>query len=202
MIAAGIEGNLLVLVVMAVIGIINWLTSRKSEDQQPPSKPSQPSAGSTRRPPANSEEERMRRFLEALGVPTDSGQRPVPPIVAQQPQRKRREQNQQQQPRKEKKRKPAPPPLPEERSLDELPAPREAAGRISLPELVVPAVPEFRELQVPAGAMPPQAGAEAPVERRRSVVVEEIREDLRSAAALRSAFVLREILGPPKALQG
>ena len=67
---AGIEGNLIFLIVAAAVGVINWwLEKKKKESQsdspQPPAAPNKPIAEGGN----NSEQERLRRFLEALGVP-------------------------------------------------------------------------------------------------------------------------------------
>src|SRR5687768_11900648 len=84
MIAAGGEFNWSVLVVMAVIAFVGWLSNKLQSSQNTPP-PGVPKPGAPRRGPAESEEERMRRFLEALGIPSDTAppppprQKPLPP---------------------------------------------------------------------------------------------------------------------------
>ena len=78
---AAIDGNILFLLIAAAIGVINWLSNRK---EQKAAKPTETSEKPVRPDPGReSEEERMRRFLEALGVPQGQAPpRPVPPRPA------------------------------------------------------------------------------------------------------------------------
>lgn len=74
--------NLLFILLIAVAGFLKWLADKASESKEQSQKPED---GPTAAPPpvpraaAQSEEERVRKFLEALGVPTSSP--PPPPVV-------------------------------------------------------------------------------------------------------------------------
>src|SRR3954453_23035695 len=78
-ILAAIEGNLIFIVIMAVIGVINWLTKKdenpvtKADKEEAPVRPARENSPRASTP----EEERVRRFMEALGVPVE-GPPPVP----------------------------------------------------------------------------------------------------------------------------
>ena len=198
-IAAG-GGDYTFLVIMLVIGLINWLVSKmKGIAPVPPANPRRPSAQPARsRPQASgdSEEERTRRFLEALGVPAGE---PAPPPRPAQPAVARR-------------RAMAPPPLPPPRrvpqSLDEEDAPTLPVEQIALRDLEVPDVPEFatvssRVSAIPAGAYQPASRGDAPAPSASGADprMADLLATLRTPATLRQAFVMREILGPPRSLQ-
>lgn len=210
MILASGEGQLVFLVIMAVIGLINWLASKaKAADKEAPRDPSQSGPGSAppRRANAESEDERMRRFLEALGVPTDqkpapprprSEQRPVPPIIAPAPLPTA--------PRRQARPAASPPPLqPQHRANPtwERSAPATRAEKIALPELAVPFVPEFETISSKISATPMEfpAGREESDRPRGPNMGETIRAALASPQQLRSAFILSEIFGTPPGLR-
>ncbi len=71
--------NIFFLVLVAVIGLIRWIMvaseTAKNSRTQKRTEPSAPNAP-VPRAPAQTEEERVRRFMEALGVPTSNA--PVP----------------------------------------------------------------------------------------------------------------------------
>ena len=202
MILASGEGQLVFLVIMAVFGVINWLSGKlnSGDPKTPPhSAPPGSDPSAPRRANPESEEERMRRFLEALGLPADSKPapnpraqpRPVPPIVA--PRRQHR---------------PAtPPPLAPQprrsRSLDELPAPVSRVEQIALAELVTPAVPEFDTLSSKVSALPADFPTTHDEAARSSgpTLGETLQAALASPRQLRSAFILSEIFGPPPGLR-
>ncbi|MGB8169318.1 MAG: hypothetical protein WCF18_17600 [Chthoniobacteraceae bacterium] len=214
MILASGEGQLVLLLIMAVIGVINWISGKlKDGGSATPPGPSAPGAGSTspRRANSESEEERMRRFLEALGVPTGEGstaprpttrpqaeQRPVPPIVAPPPIPAS--------PRRPKRPVATPAPLEPQwhpTSLDELPAPVARVERISIPELKPPVVPEFETITSKISAVPTEfPGAHDETERPHGPNLgETLRLALASPQQLRSAFILSEVFGPPPGLR-
>jgi hypothetical protein len=96
-----------------------------------------------------------------------------------------------------------------ERSLDGEPAPTAPAGRISLPELETTQIEEFRTVSstvnADASIITPLSVEEA---KARASEAEQRRADrdlwrvaLRSPDALRSAFILKEVLGAPRGLQ-
>jgi hypothetical protein len=76
---ADFDGNILFYVIAAVIGLISWLTKRGEKIRHDdPASPKFPRAPSTQPP----EDERLRKFLEALGVPAD---KVPPPVQKRQP---------------------------------------------------------------------------------------------------------------------
>jgi hypothetical protein len=204
--AAG-GGDYLFLVVMLVFGLINWLANKAKEGKAPPPRPNAPPRPSVPQS-GDPEAERMRRFLEALGVPSDATEAPAPP-VARTPM-----------PRPAPvARRAAPPPLPApDRSLDEADTTTEPVERIRLPELRTVEVPEF---QTVSSRITADSGAEfvtvssgisavptvAPLAeivaapRSSDALSVALRQALRSPTDLRAAFVLREVLGPPRSLQ-
>ena len=214
MILANGEGQLVFLVVMAVIGLINWAVGKlKAGDTAVPPNQSGPQAGSAapRRGNAEPEDERMRRFLEALGVPTGEAappqrpivrpraeQRPVPPIVVPPPFPAAQ--------RRPKRPVATPPPLEpawQPTSLDELPAPVARAEEISVPELRSEAVPEFETVssRIAATTMAfPGTHDEAALSRG-PTVGDTLKAALASPQQLRSAFVLSEVFGTPPGLR-
>lgn len=213
--AANIEGQLLVLVLMVIFGIASWIGNKLNEKKQPPQTPRAPGEPPPRRDAAESEEERMRRFMEALGLPTDqpasppqqqrppapqrpverprSGPPPIPPIVVPPPFFM---------PARPRPKQIAPPPIPAERSLDELETTSLPVEQITLPELVTSEVHEFETVTssiTAAHTRAPLLREAAPVSSASSVHAL-LRAALSSPEQLRSAFVLREILGPPPGL--
>lgn len=206
MILAAIDGQLIVLLLMAVFGIISWLSGKLNpgEKKTPPQTPAPPEAAPRRRAAGESEEERMRRFLDALGLPSSEmpspptvapppfAPRPKPPVVQAPPPLPVR-------PRVEAR----PRPVPTERSLDELETTSLPVEQIALPELVTPPSHDFEtvssrisathERLAPARETAPQPAAP---------IHELLRAAMASPQQLRSAIVFREILGPPLGLRG
>ncbi len=216
---ASIEANVVFMVIAGIVGVIKWMTKK---DETPITKP--PPAARAKapavRPSDDPEEVRMRRFLEALGVPAD--QRPPPPV-------KRREPPAGQavlpkiQPRgpivardiapsyTKKLQTPATlvvPPRPKSPLAAELPVMQTKADNIRLRELETPLVREFQTASSQVTAIPFEAShadmrdayktaSEQPSEQP----PDSIRELLRSPRGLRNLVLLREILGPPRALQ-
>ena len=182
-ILASVEGQVIALVIAGIIGLINWL-SKKNESTGAPPVP-QPRAPQT---DADAESERMRKFMEALGLPAEQAPKPIPrPPIA--------------------RAKPAPPPLPRARplSLDEAPAPRLPVEQLHLAELRTPEVPEFHTKSSEVSAIPTERAALIAIDpyatAQGAVPIDELRRLLRSKSEIRSAILLREILGPPRGLQ-
>jgi hypothetical protein len=173
-----------ILLIIAAITLIRWLISKgKGEAQNtqspPPPTPSRPIArgGETR-----TEEERVRKFLEALGQPAGS----APPKVA--PRRRAV------QPKIFSPLPPlttAPPPLPEAPKIRTAtpppPLPIESATKRST------IAPDFEVREVAR-----QTSSEPLPETRYPVAA---RIKLGTPQDLRTAIVLREIFGPPRSLQ-
>jgi hypothetical protein len=172
-----------ILLIIAAITLIRWLISKsKAEtpntESPPPPPPSQPISrgGETR-----TEEERIRKFLEALGQPAGS----APPKVTP----RRREVQPKIFPRLPRLTT-APPPLPEAPELTPAappPLPIELATKRGTTD------PDFEVREVAR-----QTSSEPLPETRRAGLA---RFKLGTSQDLRTAIVLREIFGPPRSLQ-
>ncbi len=183
MLAASLFDHPGVLLIIAAITLIRWLISKSKAGAQnteapPPPPPSQPISrgGETR-----TEEERIRKFLEALGQPPGS----APPKVAP----RRREVQPKIFPRLPRLTT-APPPLPkapEMAAATPPPLPIELATKPST------TVPDFEVRQVAR-----QTSSEPLPETRLGALT---RFKLGTPQDLRTAIVLREIFGPPRSLQ-
>jgi hypothetical protein len=201
MIAANFDNFLfLLLVVVAVLfQLLAKMAGKKSKDQaKRTSAPRTPAP--LQRAPTESDEDRIRKLLEALGQPPTS--RPPPPVVPRtnipprplapvQPPMSPFSQLRRDKPRKrEATSKEIPPPQPV-RSREELASPTIEVHEAPLP--IAPA-PIFK---APAE---PYAAASRPIAK-----TEERRADiaalLASTSGLRDAIILREILGPPRGLR-
>lgn len=184
MLAASLFDHPGILLIIAAITLIRWLiTKGKGETQntEAPSSPP-PSRPIARGGETQTEEARIRKFLEALGQPAGS----VPPKVA--PRRRAV------QPKIFSPLPPlttAPPPLPEAPEIRTAtpppPLPIESATKRSTTE------PDFEVREVAR-----QTSSEPLPETRRSAAA---RFKLGTPQDLRTAIVLREIFGPPRSLQ-
>ena len=226
MILAVATEQLIFLIIAAAVGVINWWLERKKQGAEAdPPKPTSAPRGTTAPPKVEtSEQERLRRFLEALGVPNAPQQQPPPPAF------------QPAQPKPAPRKQPRPAALPN-------PVPRQARAEIGRRTLVPseptprqrrPVVREEEDIREPgrleeaASAIekisaefermnvrsefkpaPPsiefvarQVSAPATVKHReRTASAVSVRNLVRQPADLRAAFVAMELLGPPKGLQ-
>src|SRR5438552_18388111 len=206
--------NLLFILLIAMAALFRLLASQAGDAKKRSQKPDQRSTATPqpdqpiRRAPVESDEERIRKFLEALGQPATS--RPPPPVV----------------PRTDIPPRPvAPvqPPLPQawkiirekRRKPDvirrETP-PRETAKRAG--KIFPPAITGAPAFEVHEGPLPiePPPIIKAPVEAYAAPKAfgvakgVELKTDiatlLASKSGLRDAIILREIFGPPRSLQG
>lgn len=221
-IAASDLGDYLFLVIMLVFGLINWVANKIKEGKAPPQPPQRRESQPGPRPMAsappsrNAEEERMRRFLEALGVPQDEAPAPPPPPPRPAPLPVAPP------PRKPVVTRTAPPPLPREQpSLDEAELTNEPVEHIHLPELPHAPVPEFETIssRVSANrdgdfvtvassisAVPPcpvhrDKEIPPPAQAAPRIDYSAILARLRSRPDVRAALILSEILGPPRSLR-
>ena len=216
--AANIPGNLIFLIVFAAVGVVNWWLERKKkqagpDESQPLSRPQPRTGGPTSG--GESEQERLRRFLEALGVPQQPGQsqpRPVQPIA---PAPAPRPIARQVEPAKrahipEPRRIPAstrPAVLARKRTPIPQPEPMQYAGRLEEPATAVEGVSsEFQhmtmeQLGVPAHLAGTAAVPATLIRNAAAPVVESLRLALRTPADLRTAFVTMELLGKPRGMQ-
>jgi hypothetical protein len=176
-----------ILLIIVVITLVRWLIQKGKEagqNTQSPSPPPTPNRPIERGGETQTEEERVRKFLEALGQPAGT----APPKVTP---RKRPIQPQifPRLPRLTT----APPPLPEMPATQVTappPLPIELPGQWTAAALA----PDFQVHDVPR-----QTSSEPMPETRRASTL--ARFKLGTPQDLRTAIVLREIFGPPRSLQ-
>ncbi|MFL6521623.1 MAG: hypothetical protein ACJ8NS_15505 [Chthoniobacterales bacterium] len=179
------------LLLIVFVALVRWLMSKAKQTQNPqaPSAPPPPppSRPIPRGSDSQTEEERIRKFLEALGQPPGT----TPPKVTPRPREVRPKIFQQLPPlttappplvAAPTTRRPMPPPLPVDDKTWKTPAGPE---------------PGFEVHDVARGA----ASGSSPEIRRTARVSFDPRIKLGSPTDLRTAIVLREIFGPPRSLQ-
>jgi hypothetical protein len=205
MIAANFDNLLfLLLVVVAVLfQLLAKIASKKSKGQtKPTSTPPTPLP----RAPRESDDDRIRKLLEALGQPPTS--RPPPPVVPRTniPPRPlapvQSPMSPLSQPRREKPRK-------RDVVPKEIPVSRLARGGEEITPPNIPGAPTFEIHEGPFPIAPApvfKAPAEAYAHEMRKVPKREkpradIASLLASTSGLRDAVILREILGPPRGLR-
>ena len=194
--------TLIFLVLAGLALAFKWLTglTNREVDVGEPPEPDRPNEQRSPRRTADlgpSEEERVRKFLEALGVPADAP--PPPPVrprtvtprpVATTPAPTAR------QPRAPKVRRGWAQPLPPITATPPEPLVIEA---VPPPELVIPlALPPTPSLKPIAS---PARGAARQMPAARALTDGSVRTMLRARGNARRAIVLREVLGPPRGLQ-
>jgi hypothetical protein len=185
MIAASIFDHPAILLLIVFIALVRWLVSKaKSQTQSPQSPPPSPppSQPIRRGGETQTEEERVRRFLEALGQPAGT----TPPKVA--PRRQIRPDVFSPLPPLKTK----PPPLPQEATPPPLPIENRSWQPASPPTATAF---EVQEIARQTSSAPP------PARRSPAAVRFDPRIKLGNPQDLRSAIVLREIFGPPRSLQ-
>ena len=193
--------NLLFILLIAVAALFKLLATKageakkKQEELDRRSATSPPDAEPIEHAPVQSDEERIRRFLEALGQPT--GSRPPPPVV----------------PRTDIPPRPLapvqPPPGPFSIPRGRLTSKERRKRRVVPPEIpvVTPPVIQVQEQQVqiePRSDAKLPAGADAtPADSKIKIAytAADIAGFLRSSTGQRNAIILREIFGPPRSLQ-
>lgn len=179
--------QVILILIAAVFGIIKWMSSNQtfsgsdSDQSEPVFRPRQ--LGPRQSQPTESEEERMRKFMEALGVPASS----VPP-----PQVQRRIQQRVPTPQVAGNR-----PTPSRLVVPQVPQIKPALASPLIPETKPPAKFEFTEppkrpAMVEQAAAAPAAGAR--------IDLASLPALLQKPESLRAAFVLKEILGTPRGL--
>ena len=229
MLAIAID-SILFLLLVGIAALLRLLASKVGETK---SEPEEPEEHPTARPPPlpvtrrieRAEEEtdadRIRKFLEALGQPTTS--KPPPPVAPRETPpsiadviRKQIEQAQQKRPRRT-----VLGPLP---PLTTVPPPVRQVRRVTLPRQIAPPsaeTPSFKPETSEPPAFEIQEAAPAP-EAPTVTVIKTAAEDyakasvtvakaehakaditalLKSPDGLRNAIILREIFGPPRSLQ-
>ncbi len=196
--------TLIFLVLAGLALVFKWLTSQGSSDAEKPEPPQPNEQAPPRRPPPQSEEERVRRFLEALGVPPGT-QAPPPvrprtftprPVMTAAPR--------------------TPPPKIKRSWVQPLPPVVTTPEGMPLPPLTTTPPPEpvfvVEAQPAPVAAAPPPLPAElsapeisalparkaAPA---RALPMTSLGQILRSREKIRQAIILREVLGPPLGLE-
>ena len=189
----------IILIIVVAAALLRWLSQRsqasKEEDPERPEVPGQPipRGGETQ-----TEEERIRRFLEALGQPTSSTPprrvtprptapkvvRPhLPPLIPPLPPLTT-----------------VPPPLPSAASTTIQPPPQPpAAPPVPIQPVFTPA--PVQEVGFEVRDFAAQTSSDLVSEPHTVAEQKGLLLMLRSAQGLRSAIVLREIFGPPRSLQ-
>ena len=207
MIAANFDNFLfLLLVVVAVLfQLLAKMAGKKSKEQPKPTSTSPPPTP-LQRAPRESDEDRIRKLLEALGQPPTS--RPPPPVVPRTniPSRPLASVKPPMSPlsqlRREKPRK-------REATAKEIPPPRPTKGGEEIAPPNITGTPAFEVHEGPFPIAPApvfKAPAEAYASEMRKVAKREepssdIATLLASKSGLRGAIILREILGPPRGLR-
>jgi len=193
--------NLLFILLIAVAALFKLLASKageakkRQEDLDRRSATSPSAAEPIERAPVESDEERIRRFLEALGQPT--GSKPPPPVV----------------PRTDIPPRPLapvqPPPGPFSMPRGRLTS-KERRKRHVIPHetpVVTPPVIEVQEQQVQieprSDTKLPEGADVTPADSKikTAYTAADIAGFLRSSTGQRNAIILREIFGPPRSLQ-
>lgn len=179
------------LLLIVFVALVRWLAARAKQTQNQPTPSAPPPAPSSRPIPrggdSQTEEERIRKFLEALGQPPGT----TPPKVTPRPREVR------------------PKIFPQLPPLTSAPPPLATAPRTA--RAMPPPLPvEDTTWKAPTGPEPAfevrdvrrQASSEpSPEIRRTARLLFDPRIKLGSPADLRTAIVLREIFGPPRSLQ-
>ena len=176
----------IILIIVVAAALLRWLWQKSQTPKVDSERPTVPGEPIPRSEETQSEEERIRRFLEALGQPAGST---PPPKVA---------------PKREVK----PPLFPTLPPLTTVPPPLPPPPAV---ELKSPPVPAVRRVFTPATRSPeagfevhdlvPQTSSEVLPESRRLPEQQGFLPRLRSSQGLRDAIILREIFGPPRSLQ-
>lgn len=185
----------IILIIVVAAALLRWLSQRSDTGKQDSERPNVPDQPIPRGGETQTEEERIRRFLEALGQPASSTPprrvtprpsapkadmlphlpplpSPLPPLTT------------------------VPPPLPTLQT-SKIPATSlpPIKQRIFKPAIVQEAGFEVRDLGAPASSDLVPGGRRTAAEQQGLLL------KLRSTQGLRSAIVLREIFGPPRSLQ-
>jgi hypothetical protein len=186
-IAASIFDHPAVLLLIVFITLVRFLISKARSQTQDTTTPMAPAAQPiTRGSETQTEEERVRKFLEALGQPAGS----QPPKVTPRPRPVAPKIFPRLPPLKT-----APPPLPPELSRPMAPPPL-VREKVSPQAASVPS-PTFEVHDISR-----ESASEAPSETRRPPAVRfDQRIKLGSPQDLRTAIILREIFGPPRSFQ-
>ena len=189
--------TLIFLVLAGLALVFRWLTKQGSDEAEKP-RPTLPNE-TPRHAPPQTEEERVRRFLEALGVPP--GTQPPPPVRSRTVTPRSVVTPTLRTPPPKIKRSWAQPLPPVVTTPADMPLPPPTTAWQPEPVFVMEAQP------APAAAAPPPLPAElsAPLIRKaapaRTLPMTSLGPILRSREKIRQAIILREVLGPPRGLE-
>jgi hypothetical protein len=189
----------IVLIIVVAAALLRWLSQRSQTSKEgDPERPEVPGQAMPRGGETQTEEERIRRFLEALGQPTTST--PPPRVIPR--------------PAAPKVTRPHLPPLTSPLPpLTTVPPPLPSAASTTVPPPPPPAAPPLPIQRVFTPAPVQEAGFEVrdltaqtsndlvPGSRGSTAEQQSLWAKLRSPQGLRDAIVLREIFGPPRSLQ-
>jgi hypothetical protein len=188
--------NPIILIIIVVAAVLRWLSQKSEASKEDPERPTTPGEPVPPSGESRTEEERIRRFLEALGQPTTST---PPPKVTPKRDTPRRTILPQPNLNRLPPLKTVPPPLPPPTWASPVvieeaaPSPVEKK-RVFQPAIAKEATFEVHDLGVESLDLSPEG-------RRAATRQRDLIPDLASARGLRSAIVLREIFGPPRGLQ-
>ena len=181
--------NLWFVLLIIAASIVRWLWQKAVEEKEKADRPDVPDQPIPRSGESQSEEDRIRRFLEALGQPPGTTPppkvapkkwvpptvfSPLPPLTT------------------------APPPLPSEPApapVSPAPPPLPMPERIFKPALVQEMEFEVRDVAMQSSSEP------SPYSRPMEAQPSSMRAKLASPQGLRDAIILREIFGPPRSMQ-
>jgi hypothetical protein len=181
--AASLFDHPWVLLIIAAVALLRWLIQKSKSEAQNTETPPAPSQPITRGGETQTEEERIRKFLEALGQPAGT----TPPKVM--PRRRQVE----------------PRILPRLPRLTTAPPPLPPVPQASMPppkpiEVAIQRLPTAPEPDFEVHEVARQTSSEPPPEIRGATGFA-ARVKLGTPQDLRTAIVLREIFGPPRSLQ-
>jgi hypothetical protein len=181
-----LDSPYIILIVIAA-SILRWLWQKAQAEKENADRPVVPDQPIPRGGESQSEEDRIRRFLEALGQPPGTAPPPkvapkrhvqptmfptLPPLTT------------------------APPPLPPSPSpVSQAPPPLPMAERIFQPAIVQETGFEVRDVAMQTSSE--RSAYSRPMEAEPS----SLRSKLASPHGLRDAIILREVFGPPRSLQ-
>ena len=176
-----------IILLIVAASIVRWLWQKSQETKDEPERPVVPQQPIPRSSETQSEEDRIRRFLEALGQPPGTAPppkvapkrrvpptvfSPLPPLTT------------------------VPPPLPPEPApVAAAPPPLPVAQRVFKPAIVQESDFEVREVVMQSSSEPTGPS------RRLDAAAPSLRSRLASPQGLRDAIILREIFGPPRSMQ-